>query len=489
MGDRIAARSFGAEDQERFARFSGDANPMHLDALAARRTLAGAPVVHWIHTVLWALETLVDRGLIADSGRIEPATVDLDVKFKKFLYVGDEAQLVIDERTASSARCSVNARGVAVTTIAVKWPAVSSSAAFERVSGEPQPIPPVARDLSLETVAGDSGCLALDSATDVDALFPAAAQFFGKQTVVALAQLSALVGMVCPGLHSVFGGLRIAVGRARANAGLAYRVESVAPRFRRVEIAVDGPGVAGAITTFMRSAPVPQPALRDVRAYVEPGEFAATTALVIGGSRGLGALTARILAAGGARVVVTYNVGVREARELADEVGESCARIMRYDALDDADAQLADLPWEINQLYYFATAQIFRSGEGLYSAARFSEFSAIYVDGFARLCAALCARSREPLAIFYPSSVAVVERPREMTEYAMAKAAGEILCADLAAFTRGVRVVTARLPRLATDQTATLLPSRTADPIAELLPYVRAMHGPEWRAHPSTGSG
>ena len=36
--------------------------------------------------------------------------------------------------------------------------------------------------------------------------------------------------------------------------------------------------------------------------------------------------------------------------------------------------------------------------------------------------------------MFYPSTVFVQDRPQEMTEYAMSKAAGEILCADIARY-------------------------------------------------------
>jgi len=491
MNDQIATRTFRPDDQQRFAHLSGDANPMHLDAIAARRTLAGASVVHGMHTVLWSLENL------AAQGRIGFVPVDLDVQFKKFLYVDDEAQLIINARTESSLRCSVVARGIPVTTIALTRPSpnvIPSEVEGQPPSGrsldfarddteptnsgacEPQPIPPVARDMTLELLADDSGCIALGSATEAAAMFPAATERFGAETITCLAHLSGLVGMVCPGLHSIFGGLRIAVDRAQANGGLKYRVESVDSRFRRIEMVVDGPGVAGRVSTFMRHPPVPQPALRDVRPHVAPDEFAATTALIIGGSRGLGALTARILAAGGARVVVTYNVGLQEAQELAAEIGDSHARIMHYNVLAEATSQLVALPWDVNQLYYFATAQIFRSGDGSYSASRYNEFSAIYVDGFARLYAALRARSSAPISIFYPSSIFVEERPREMAEYAMAKAAGETLCADLSASTPGVRIITPRLPRLATDQTATLLPTRSADPIAELLPHIRSMH-------------
>ena len=52
----LTSRTFTEADQMRFADVSGDRNPMHLDALKARRTQAGVPVVHGVHLLLWALD-------------------------------------------------------------------------------------------------------------------------------------------------------------------------------------------------------------------------------------------------------------------------------------------------------------------------------------------------------------------------------------------------------------------------------------------------
>ena len=62
-----------------------------------------------------------------------------------------------------------------------------------------------------------------------------------------------------------------------------------------------------------------------------------------------------------------------------------------------------------------------------------------------------------------------------MTEYAMAKAAGEILSADLARSSTGSRVIVERLPRMLTDQTATTMAIKTASPLEVMLPIVRRM--------------
>jgi hypothetical protein len=78
-----------------------------------------------------------------------------------------------------------------------------------------------------------------------------------------------------------------------------------------------------------------------------------------------------------------------------------------------------------------------------------------------------------PLEILYPSSIAVTQRPRGMTEYAMAKAAGEILCADLARTFPSLTITVSRLQRVATGQTATVPPVSAADPVAIMLPLLR----------------
>ena len=83
-------------------------------------------------------------------------------------------------------------------------------------------------------------------------------------------------------------------------------------------------------------------------------------------------------------------------------------------------------------------------------------------------------RAGRPVRVFLPSTVFIDERPRGMTEYAMAKAAGEILCADLSRAHRRLVITAPRLPRILTDQTATVPPVPTADPVEVMLPLLLA---------------
>src|SRR5215470_3761981 len=105
----IAARAFTLEDQREFARASGDFNPLHLDARFARRTQMGAPVVHGIHTLLWALESV----LRTDSFDVQ----NIRVRFHQPLFLEETAEVRIGGRSESSIDLEVVAGGTTIAAI------------------------------------------------------------------------------------------------------------------------------------------------------------------------------------------------------------------------------------------------------------------------------------------------------------------------------------------------------------------------------------
>ena len=442
----IAARTFTLDDQRAFAALSGDSNPMHLDAKAARRTQAGRVVVHGVHAVLWALDAVAGEALAG----LETLTV----RFDRMIYVGDRCAVQPGRRGGADSAFDLVVGDAVVTRIDIG-------------SGGGAPVAAESAGQVFDRAARDSA---------LEAAFPRASAALGPEMLADLAGLSQLVGMVEPGLHSIFRGFSVVRQDGERSGTLRFGVVRDDERFNLVTLAVIGPALRGQVEAFRRAPPVAQPSVADLHGRVATDAFAGRSALVVGGSRGLGELTAKLLALGGAVVTITYAMGDSEASAVAEkirEAGGACDTI-RLDVRQPIAGQLpADRAFD--QLYYFATPFIFGKRGKALDVALLDEMMGFYVRGFYEVCDALRRSGDHPIGVFYPSSVAVESRPANMTEYAMAKAAGEVLCADLPRLLRGMRVQVRRLPRLQTDQTSSVQPVETGSAVDEMLAAIESL--------------
>jgi hypothetical protein len=469
-------RVFDWASQKQFARVSGDCNPLHLDTNAARRTSIGVPIVHGMHTLLWILDTVARKNLLKSRPQL------LRAQFLQPIYVGDCVALQIAEANPSVVRLRALVGPDEVLAVSLRFDRPAKVfRAVDLPAGAPRfkPVSPI--DLRIEEMDSIRGSLSFEGMTaEVAALAPTAVDTLGARRISALVSFSTVVGMIVPGLHSIFSGLEVALCDEAPDDedAVKFAVQSVDKRYRAVRIDVGAPGVRGSLETVSRMAPTKQASLDQVRALVSGDDFRNDIALVVGGSRGLGEVAAKLVCAGGGRVIVTYSVGKADAEEVVRElqaVNPGCIAVP-YDVQRSAAEQLTALNVSPTHVYYFATPPIFRRKAGLFDATRFSEFNAYYVNGFFDLVSTCASLRPTGISVFYPSTTGLDARPNNMTEYCMAKAAGEVLCSDLGKFVSGVRVVMHRLPRLPTDQTSSVVQVPTPDPMEVMLPIVREMH-------------
>jgi hypothetical protein len=329
-------------------------------------------------------------------------------------------------------------------------------------------------DLPFEQLTGYAGAVVTGDA-DVGSAFPALTDAVGAVAVRHLLATSQIVGMACPGLYSLFAGLDVNCNReTRREGALAYAVSKADPRFRSLQIDVAGAGIAGRLNAFARLAPPIQPGMREISARVSGKPFAGQRSLIVGGSRGLGEVTAKIVAAGGGRAVITYRDSEQEAQQVAADIvraGGQCD-ILCYDALSPPREQLRKLGEAVDCCYYFATPKIFQRKSALYEPEKLRTFLKFYADGFFELCAALAHDETGKLAMFYPSTVAIDQAAGATTEYAMAKISGEILAKYVNELMSGIHVISRRLPRILTDQTATVGVASADNALDLMLPIV-----------------
>jgi acyl dehydratase/acyl carrier protein len=474
LGGAPAPWTVTADDHAWFTTFSGDANPIHADPVASRRLLGGRMLVHGAHLLLRALEHA------AAAGAITTVPAAISVVFRDGVGIGD--QLVTRFERADGDRIDVSIEragppGATVATIRVEEGAGAVASdridLFEPDAGPPER-PSGPRTLSVDDLATMVGTEQPSLLPAVDAgacraRFPAITALLGAGRVAELAAISCVIGMLTPGRSSMSSAYDITLHAPTGDqAMIGHRIDHVDPRMRRVRLTVHGTSMRAAVTAFSPPAPVDQAAvLADGGDAPVAGEFAGWRALVVGGSRGLGEATVRLLVAGGADVRFTWCAGPAEAARLAADVGVTGLRWCAPD--DDIAAALPD-DWRPTHVCWFASPA--SSGD--------PDAAAIEVEAFERAVAGL---PDPPLVGVLWPSIELLDHPDAPSppgtaERVQRALAGEAACDRLAASRPRVGVRAARLPTLLTDRTQTLLPREYGDTATVLLAALRALPSP-----------
>ncbi|MCP4609787.1 MAG: SDR family NAD(P)-dependent oxidoreductase [Planctomycetes bacterium] len=471
MVDYVKIRKFTFDDQNAFAELSGDYNPLHIDPVVARRTIFGRQVVHGIHALLWAL----DNWFEGQTKALDLCTIKAE--FQKAIEVGEEISYSLKRLDNNRAEIELLARGACVVWIDIYW-----APSKRKRTKPPLKKPPghhKCKIPSIEEAKAASGTLDLYiNLKSAAKLFPNLMRIVPSIQIAEILATTRLVGMECPGLHSVYYGLDLVFSmKTEVSQMLNWEVSAYDKRFSSILMNIETSGMRGTIKAFFRPIPQEQVSFKRLHKQIDTDEFTGQKALIIGGSRGLGEVTAKILAAGGAEVRITYYQGAQDAQRVVNEIvsNGASADCFVFNVLDiprDLTERLKG-QWAPTHLYYFATPFIFDAFNGIFSPQLFRKFCDYYVTGFLNTIKIVRNLGSNLKIIFYPSSVAIDDLPLNMGEYASAKMAGEVLCCFLEKADPSIRIYKPRLPRTATDQTASLLPVKNEDPVQLMVENLR----------------
>jgi len=285
-----------------------------------------------------------------------------------------------------------------------------------------------------------------------------------------------LVGVKCPGLRSIFSEVTLSKIKTTDKSSLCYEVTKYDKRFGLVLMKWVAPEMEGTIEAFRRPAPVKQSGVNELEKIVYKEEFSGQKALVIGASRGLGEVVSKMLSSGSADVLLTYNNGKNDASNVVDDINSKGfnADYIHFDVLNPNNllSNILEKNWTPTHLYYFATPFIFSGVKSEFSNELFRKFCDFYVAGFINTFNQL--KKFGIKHIFYPSTIFIDEIPLHMGEYSAAKIASEMVCSFLEKADPSITVYKPRLPRVATDQTVSIMPVKNQDPVPVLLRELRS---------------
>ena len=457
----IGQRIFRLQDQINFAEQSGDFNPIHVDPAYARRSIAGRPVVHGIHLLLWVLEESLKQGLAIGQPDwihvqfIRPASID------ETLFCAQEPSDIRDK--ISLLVCNIEGSELARVDLRSGEPKTFAPINYTTYTA----VKPVSR--AWAEMCELSGEWKVFFANDRHVnVWPRICDVCGSDFAALLASTSRLVGMQCPGLNSLYSELELE--RAENSEVpldiLRYEVLKADDRFKLVEIGIESTAYNGQIRAFARPELREPVAMSNILKRAPAGLFRNQRALVVGGSRGIGEVAAKALATSGAEVFLTYAVGREDAQRVVLEIqnaGAVAACGQLNILVNNGQSEAIIEAFQPTHLFYCATPFIFEGRREQFSERLLAHFTKFYVTGFDKLVR--LGHAKQLRYAWYPSTVALDEKPADMREYCAAKLEGERLAASLMQELDNIVIACPRLPRTATDQTHSLFAYPSADPV------------------------
>ncbi len=453
------------QQSQEFAALSGDYNPLHVDEVYSRRLQFGQPVIHGIHHLLRTWDEAYfdlpcpENAYLAQLNATFPNPVSINQPIEySYQVTPDELGVVLT---------AYNKKGQTILSLSLQF---SSLPAVHVDSSVLESQPPVEApiDQTFPPKHSSGECQLHLDASLAKKSFPSLFKHLPSHLLAQILACTRVVGMKCPGLNSIFSRIKLDFNpdiEVVNKDSLYYFEAHKDERFSILKLGVEGQGVKGSLDTFFRPTPVAQPSYSEVCLKVAENTFSAQRALVIGGSRGVGEITAKILAAGGADVIITYSKGQEEADKVATEITQANAHC-RTQAIDvtSSNAQpLIQFEGKLlpTHIYYFASPHILANNTKDWDNELFTKFCRFYLDAFyktVKCYAADAKKSSSPITFFYPSTIFIDQPEKGFSEYAVAKGAGETLCKQLTTMHHEFRFIVPRLPRMQTDQTSSIIP-------------------------------
>lgn len=274
-------------------------------------------------------------------------------------------------------------------------------------------------------------------------------KFSDTQTSLLLG-ISNIIGMQCPGYHSLFSSFNIFWSGSSDNF-IKYQISDYNERFSSIKIMIKSGDAKGQLHSFIRPSLVEQKLTGDIKNNIPAKIFSKWKVLIIGGSRGLGEASVKILTQGGAKSCITYYKGMRDAKKISKE---TASEILYLDILSDYKINLG---WQPTHLLYFATPNITSEDASIDSEKLSELYNNYFIKGFKKIINNI--DDGQMLNVFYPSTVYIDNKNKKFESYAAVKKNGEQICDLMNQSRSNLNIFYPRLPRLKTDLTASLIDS------------------------------
>ena len=465
------SNTFDLDDQYWFAQVSGDYNPIHIDEIESRKLHSGGILVHGIHTVIWALDCFFRNSATKNI-------CALKTQFFKPIYLGQKLSIVLENIDTKRDVIKVYDKELLVSIIVETSDIAFGDKIVDGVYSFEFPKEFKYNDLT--------NVLPISlSEKKILSRFPHICKSVGLEVVSNIIGLSRLVGMECPGIDSLFAGFNIKfthVNEVDPNR-IYWSISKYHGNHAPINISVKSSVMEGFISAFIRPKPVTQLAFGQISNFTKNRiDLSNTYSIIIGGSRGLGEVTSKIIASYGGNVIVTYYNGQNEAIEICEDINSNSQEKLAVPLYLNVENPrnlldyISDNAIQVDVIYYFATPKIKGVSSIELEKDMLNIFNSYYTVYFSSILKLLEDNLTNKIKIFYPSTVFLNTGNMNLMEYVLAKKSAEIFIEHVSCRLKNIEIIVHRLEMLNTDQNNSVFPVETEDPLIIMNDIVLRMY-------------
>lgn len=363
------SKIFSYDDQLYFSMLSGDWNSIHIDEEKARRSIFGTQIVHGIHILIWALNNIK----LTKKNYIKSLTVN----FNNYVALNEKVYLRIVKRSNKLNLIVKNKKNIKVSIVISFGKAISYIKQKEKVFEKKEP------KLNKNFKNFNKKYLILYSNISLlKKQYFNVFNFFSSFQISIILATSKLVGMYLPGKNSIFSNLQLCFDESESNR-LYYKIKKINQSFSYLKIGLSCGKVQGSIDAFFPPAPPIQLSYKSIKQKIKRNIFRNYKVLIIGASRGLGEVSSKIFAAGGAKLFLTYNQGKSDCINLANEIKA------QYFKIDINQSTYKNLDFNPTHILYFASPRVLEEKAEKNPSKSDKLYELFYVDAFKKIISSL----------------------------------------------------------------------------------------------------
>jgi len=302
--------------------------------------------------------------------------------------------------------------------------------------------------------------------------FPSLYKNLGYSRLSSIIMMSTAVGMYWPGENSLFSSFKINFTNINKDK-IKLGIIKTDKRFLYSKSKLVSSGIEALMFSFFRSENIKQKKIGFIKKYIKKDKFKNHRALIIGGSRGLGEITAKIIASGGGYPTITYNSNKKIALKLKSEIFSSNfkCRLIKLSINKNGNFKSNVLKkFNYNSIYYFATPLIFRRKNNNFNYKIYKEFFNTYCTPLKKIV--LLNKTNKPFTFFFPSTEFILKKNIFLKEYIKAKSLGEKELLNLSKKYKFTPIIK-RFPKILTDQNNTVFSNVTHSGYKSILSVIK----------------